>query len=585
MSKIGFRLNAALLVVAMLAAPGCLHRDRPPDVPAAPTGPTRGHLDSVYSFVASANDVDGDSVSLQFSCRAGDALPWSAFRPSGGRCTLTESWPDTEALAIRVRARDIHNRTSDWSGAHAFAVGNSAPAIPELSGDNQLETGFDGSFYVSSSDSEDNEVSFQFSWGNGDTSIWLKASIWDPSYETCYVWLSPGTYDVRVRAKDNLGAVSDWSKALSVKVDGPALCWRFLVSDGTLAMPAIAPDGGVVFWCETGDGYYVYCVNPDGSLRWRSSVGYSVYGTPSIDPDGTIYLLDYAGVLHAIARDGRPLWQYSVGPRATYWETWESPAIGPDGTIYAASNYLYALNQDGTLKWRQGAGDSAVNLPCIGPDGTVYAHLKPSSISAVEPSDGSVRWTCALPAGEQVSSVAVGPDGSVYCCALDVDWITRLCSVSRTGSLNWSCPFDSEGDFVSDPVVAQDGTIYAGTVDWFVAVSPDGREQWSTNAIWNGYDQPPNVTADGIIYVVASSWDMGCTLYELNPDGSTKSEFDCDAASSWSVLNGPVTRPDGVAYLALDDKLMALTGSSPLPATGWPCARHDSRHSGWAGGQ
>ncbi|MDN5325305.1 MAG: hypothetical protein PWP02_1024, partial [Thermosipho sp. (in: thermotogales)] len=48
-----------------------------------------------------------------------------------------------------------------------------------------------------------------------------------------------------------------------------------------------------------------------------------------------------------------------------------SPAIGADGTIYVGSDddYLYAINPDGSLKWKiYGINNS----PAIDSDGTIY---------------------------------------------------------------------------------------------------------------------------------------------------------------------------------------------------------------------
>jgi outer membrane protein assembly factor BamB len=50
------------------------------------------------------------------------------------------------------------------------------------------------------------------------------------------------------------------------------------------------------------------------------------------------------------------------------------PAIGADGTIYFGSwdDYFYALNPDGTLKWRFRAENAIDSSPAIDTDGTIY---------------------------------------------------------------------------------------------------------------------------------------------------------------------------------------------------------------------
>ena len=51
-----------------------------------------------------------------------------------------------------------------------------------------------------------------------------------------------------------------------------------------------------------------------------------------------------------------------------------SPALCADGTVYVGSNdgRLYALNPDGTLKWRFRTGEVGRSSPAVGADGTVY---------------------------------------------------------------------------------------------------------------------------------------------------------------------------------------------------------------------
>jgi len=55
-------------------------------------------------------------------------------------------------------------------------------------------------------------------------------------------------------------------------------------------------------------------------------------------------------------------------------EITSSPVISLEGTIYIGSNnnYLYALNPDGTLKWKFETGDGIFSSPRISSDGTVY---------------------------------------------------------------------------------------------------------------------------------------------------------------------------------------------------------------------
>ncbi|MEM2175649.1 MAG: PQQ-binding-like beta-propeller repeat protein, partial [Candidatus Micrarchaeia archaeon] len=91
--------------------------------------------------------------------------------------------------------------------------------------------------------------------------------------------------------------------------------------------------------------------------------------SPAIGKDGTIYVGSWDNYLYAINPDGSLKWKFKTGDNVR-----SSPAIGKDGTIYVGSydNYLYAINPDGSLKWKFKTGSSVYSSPAIGKDGTIY---------------------------------------------------------------------------------------------------------------------------------------------------------------------------------------------------------------------
>ena len=66
--------------------------------------------------------------------------------------------------------------------------------------------------------------------------------------------------------------------------------------------------------------------------------------------------------------DGSLDWEFSGGGFIS------SPAIAEDGTIIVGSgdDYLYAINPDGTLRWKYKTDGGLQSSPAIGSDGTVY---------------------------------------------------------------------------------------------------------------------------------------------------------------------------------------------------------------------
>ena len=81
--------------------------------------------------------------------------------------------------------------------------------------------------------------------------------------------------------------------------------------------------------------------------------------------------------------------------------------FGPDG-------YLYAINLDGTLKWKFNIGKGTNSSPAIGSDGTIYVGSHDRNLYAIYP-NGSLKWTYTF--GNYISPVSlpvIDEDGTIY---------------------------------------------------------------------------------------------------------------------------------------------------------------------------
>jgi len=80
------------------------------------------------------------------------------------------------------------------------------PAQP--SGPARGRPGTDYTFTTSATDSDGDQVSYRWDWGDGNFSEWLDTT------EATYSWSAEDNYDVRVMARDEQGGESDWSDPL-----------------------------------------------------------------------------------------------------------------------------------------------------------------------------------------------------------------------------------------------------------------------------------------------------------------------------------------------------------------------------------
>jgi len=87
--------------------------------------------------------------------------------------------------------------------------------------------------------------------------------------------------------------------------------------------------------------------------------------------------------VHALDGAGTLKWSYDTGDMVRR----SPPVVGADGTIYLGTNgkRLYALNPDGTLKWRCNLPGIVRSSPAIGPDGTLYVGCGDGNLYAIGP--------------------------------------------------------------------------------------------------------------------------------------------------------------------------------------------------------
>ncbi len=88
----------------------------PPEVPAAPQGPSQGFTYAQYEFSAVApHDPDGPEVYLRFAYGDGTESTWLGPYTEGTEVSQSYMWTQTGAFAVQVRAKDLNGSMSAWS--------------------------------------------------------------------------------------------------------------------------------------------------------------------------------------------------------------------------------------------------------------------------------------------------------------------------------------------------------------------------------------------------------------------------------------------------------------------------------------
>jgi outer membrane protein assembly factor BamB len=271
-----------------------------------------------------------------------------------------------------------------------------------------------------------------------------------------------------------------------------------------------------------------------------------------------VYVAGQNGWLYAIDDDGDLRWTHTTDA-----PVYSTPVVGYDGKVYVCSEdgLIYALYADGSDLWTfETKGPANLNgaifaTPGIDRSGSVYiAGLYDPNLYALDANSGSVKWMCTFPAGQPFASPAIGRDGAIYQTLVGD---TNLYAIdSDSGSILWRtnladpCSELYGGDYTKrfwnaggwcEPALGRDGTIYVSFDDPYLrAVRPDGSIKWVTRlGMVGGFTL--SVDRDGFIYA-ASDDGFVCVV---NPDGEEISRF---KGNDW--VSFPAIAEDGTLIVS-----------------------------------
>jgi outer membrane protein assembly factor BamB len=262
-----------------------------------------------------------------------------------------------------------------------------------------------------------------------------------------------------------------------------------------------------------------------------------------------------------------------------------SPVVAADGTVYvgSADQSYYALNADGSLRWKVATGEIIDSAGLLDDEGRVYFGSGDGLLRACDATTGALLWTFQADAPSTTGAyidwfegnVAIGPTGTLYVPNDNF----RLYAIDRAkGTADWR--FVMPDQTWSLPAVdPTSGTLYVGNNEVLAllgmntyAISPDGGTVWATSSLGT-IAASPLLTADGKIIV--GGFDGFVHAYDAASGDSLWSTAARDHiyASAALLPDGTIVVPsaDGTLY-ALDPATGAIqwTFDTPEPIRSSP---------------
>lgn len=141
-----------------------------------------------------------------------------------GATTFGEMWGKAISSYIFSSMEGVDYKTiEEWQpfGDPSLAITTSsqAPVKPQRpSGPASGQINIEYSYTSSTTDPDGDKVYYLFNWGDGTTSVWIGPYNSGATATAKHTWTVQGSYEIKVKAKDEHGAQSEWSDPLLISM-------------------------------------------------------------------------------------------------------------------------------------------------------------------------------------------------------------------------------------------------------------------------------------------------------------------------------------------------------------------------------
>jgi hypothetical protein len=175
---------------------------------------------------ASGNDVTINTISnVEYRVNGGswqNADPLDGFYDSFEEqftMTIGPLTPDTYIIEARGQNSVGNYDLTPSFDTVTITTGNTVPDKPSKpSGTNSGKINTAYTYTSSTNDSDGDQISYWFEWGDGTNSGWVGPYASGVNVSAIHKWTTKGSYQIKVKAKDIYDAESEWSDSLEISM-------------------------------------------------------------------------------------------------------------------------------------------------------------------------------------------------------------------------------------------------------------------------------------------------------------------------------------------------------------------------------
>ena len=248
-----------------------------------------------YHFVVTGFDPDRDKIKYEVYWDDGWPNAITDLVNSGVGVQITHRYEHTGIYIVKAKSVDEHGAASGWGDPIELEIIVNYPPNPPRQPSGPI-TGYIGKTYrYTTSTSDFNDHAVQYMWdADGDDEI-DEETDWYLSGEECTIelqWNIPGTYGIKVKAKDIFNDISDWSPTLNVTIKShaptkPILTGQTSGESGTeyiyTAMSTDEDKDKISYCFNWGDGTSDFCTTllfsgeiATGGHTWSTDGDYTI---------------------------------------------------------------------------------------------------------------------------------------------------------------------------------------------------------------------------------------------------------------------------------------------------------------------